>query len=366
MDKQKKILLVSNMYPSKKYPHYGVFVQNIEKGLIQSDFYVDGCYLTKESNIVIKLIKYILFYIKILFRGYFIKYDAIYAHYASHVSIPMLVLKKIKRNLLVIVNVHGNDIVPESKNDEKFIPRVKQLLFICDRIIAPSLYFQDILINEYEIDKSKIFVSPSGGVNHNIFYKQDRKKLLAKFNFDPCKIYIGYISRIEINKGWDTFLEACAIIAKKYQIEIIVVGSGDENSLFNLKINELNLSKIIHKIPLLSQKEIAEIYNILDVFCFPTRRKSESLGLVGLEAMACETIVVASSKYGPSSYMKNHLNGLVFNMFSAEDLSKKIEAVLHMSETEKNIMKKHAYQTSRIYDDQIVNNNLVNFFREVI
>lgn len=24
----KKILLISNMYPSKKYKHYGVFVQN--------------------------------------------------------------------------------------------------------------------------------------------------------------------------------------------------------------------------------------------------------------------------------------------------------------------------------------------------
>jgi hypothetical protein len=26
-----KILLVSNMYPSKKYPHYGIFVENTEK-----------------------------------------------------------------------------------------------------------------------------------------------------------------------------------------------------------------------------------------------------------------------------------------------------------------------------------------------
>ena len=53
------------------------------------------------------------------------------------------------------------------------------------------------------------------------------------------------------------------------------------------------------------QEYLVNIYNSLDIFVFPTYRKSESLGLVGLEAMACETLVIASNNYGPTDYIKD-------------------------------------------------------------
>ena len=37
----KKILLISNMYPSKKYKHYGVFVQNTAQILKNNGYKVD-------------------------------------------------------------------------------------------------------------------------------------------------------------------------------------------------------------------------------------------------------------------------------------------------------------------------------------
>lgn len=36
-----KILLISNMYPSKKYKHYGVFVQNTASILKNNGYQVD-------------------------------------------------------------------------------------------------------------------------------------------------------------------------------------------------------------------------------------------------------------------------------------------------------------------------------------
>ena len=53
MDKKKKILLVSNMYPSKKYPHYGVFVKNIYESL-QKDFLIDKIVCFKQVSKVYK------------------------------------------------------------------------------------------------------------------------------------------------------------------------------------------------------------------------------------------------------------------------------------------------------------------------
>jgi hypothetical protein len=48
----KKILILSNMYPSKKYPHYGVFVQNSAAILRNGGYKVSVCSIPKCDNTV--------------------------------------------------------------------------------------------------------------------------------------------------------------------------------------------------------------------------------------------------------------------------------------------------------------------------
>ena len=50
-----KILLISNMYPSKKYKHYGVFVQNTESILKNNGYQVDVSVLKKKDSKLGKL-----------------------------------------------------------------------------------------------------------------------------------------------------------------------------------------------------------------------------------------------------------------------------------------------------------------------
>lgn len=50
-----KILLISNMYPSKKYKHYGVFVQNTASILKNNGYQVDVSALKKKDSKLGKL-----------------------------------------------------------------------------------------------------------------------------------------------------------------------------------------------------------------------------------------------------------------------------------------------------------------------
>ena len=61
-----KILLISNMYPSKKYKHYGVFVQNTASILKNNGYQVDVSALKKKDSKLGKLGGYLSVYFIIM------------------------------------------------------------------------------------------------------------------------------------------------------------------------------------------------------------------------------------------------------------------------------------------------------------
>lgn len=362
-----KILLISNMYPSKKYPHYGVFVENTEKILMHAGEKVEHIVLKKMDGKFQKLYGYLLFSIKILFCLTLKKYDAIYVHYVAHCSIPVLFGRKISfRKLNIISNVHGNDVVPEEKSDEKYLKYAGELLKISNRVVVPSNYFKGIISREYHVDESKISIFPSGGIDHSIFYPVKKEDACLKLGLDSKYRYISYVSRIEKAKGWDVFLSA--VVEWKTEIpddvRFIVVGDGDQLDKYNELVEKYNIGTLITKFNLLSQQEIRNVFSVSDIFCFPTYRKSESLGLVGLEAMACGCIVLASQMAGPTSYIIDSENGYFFQPQEHLDLLAKIKRILREDTIKINEIKVNARKKSNEYDIHKVENILTDVFRK--
>lgn len=360
---KKKILLISNMYPSEKYPHYGVFVENTVNVLKSAGFKLHIISIKKVDNKLNKLFKYILFYTKSILYILFGNYEIIYAHYASHTAFPVLIGNFFKRKK-VIVNVHGNDVIPETGEDIKYLKLTSKLLTRSDGIICPSEYFKMYLIKNYNIDPLKLVVYPSGGVNTKLFAKMSKSLAREKIGVDLNYDYIGYISRIEKNKGWDIFLKACKEIINTYKnIKIIVVGDGSQIDEYNRLVDELNIRNYIIKYELLSQEKIMYVYNALNVFVFPSNRKSESLGLVGLEAMACQALVVVSDKYGPSSYSIDLENSFIFESGNEKSLYKSISKALDYKGEEIGV---NARRTAELYNHENTDSILVNYFKEFI
>lgn len=359
MNNVKKVLIVSNMYPSKKYPHYGVFVKNMADAITESNINIEKIVCYKYDTFSKKILSYFLFYIKIVTKLLINKYEFIYVHYAAHCAPPILFAKKIKRRIKVVTNVHGNDIVPENEKDKKMCNLSKKLIEESIYVISPSKYFSDILKEHYDCDSKKIIIIPSGGVNLDVFYPKSNNS-----NFDN-KIVIGFVSRIEKNKGWDIFLEMVYHLIKiNSSIHFIVVGTGSEDNLFKMKMEELNLVNHIEWFPFFNQYDLAELYRKMDIFCFPTRRESESLGLVGLEAMACGCILVGSNKFGPSSYIENGVNAFSFNPFSCEELLNTVVKVLNLSSLEKESIISNSIKTAKAYSSKIANKKLVDFIKK--
>ena len=122
-------------------------------------------------------------------------------------------------------------------------------------------------------------------------------------------LYIGVLEeRRNIKFLFDTFAEVCE---KNSQTRLVMIGKGKSDyvkSCFDYA-DTLNITdKIIH-IDALPQNELKRIYEICDVFVFPT--KFEIFGMVLLEAMAFGMSVVSSHNGGSSTLIIDNKYGTI-------------------------------------------------------
>ncbi|MFP7492559.1 glycosyltransferase [Terribacillus saccharophilus] len=359
-----KVHLIANMYPSKQHPNYGVFVENTEKILAQSGATFDRTVVTKQSSSIGKLTAYASHFFKVIGKSLFKKYDVTYVHYATHNSIPVLIAKKLNKNMVIYTNVHGSDVVPEFKKREKYQPYVKRLLEVSDTVITPSAYYKQLVQQKYGL-RNRIEIFPSGGINKETFYEKDTRIACEELEIDPDHRYIGFVGRIDRGKGWDVFLEAAKLLKEQGGLEgckLLFIGDGLQKDSFDEMVDSYGLRDDLVHFPLLSQQKLNSVYNSMSVFCFPTMREGESLGLVGLEAMACGTPVIGSRMAGLLDYMEHGRNGFLFEPGSAETLAASIKTYMDLPEEAKQSLRETAKQTAAAYEVDAIKPRLSKIF----
>ncbi len=352
-----KILLISNMYPSTGHPFYGIFVQNFEKQL--TDENIESVKVAIEGrgkSKIDKLKKYIKFFINTYKAVKKNDYDLIYVHYIGHSLLPFLFIKK-SLNKPLVINAHGSDIFANSKSAlliQKLVARIVQK---SNLMVVPSEYFKDIVENKFQ--HKNIFISPSGGINTNLF------KPLP--DIEKQNIFtIGFVSRIDEGKGWDTLLKAIKILkSKKLTFKVMMIGSGEQQETMLQLTNTLDLENCVSCLGAKPHDELPHYFNQMDIFAFTTRL-DESLGLVGLESMACGVPVVGSNIGGLPSYISDGVNGKLFEAGNSEELAKCIEFFMMIEKDEFSKYKTQALETAKRYDSKIVNQALMNKLERIV
>jgi glycosyltransferase involved in cell wall biosynthesis len=119
----------------------------------------------------------------------------------------------------------------------------------------------------------------SRGVDTDVFKMQESKALNSAH---PIFLYVG---RVAVEKNINAFLEI-DLPGSKW-----VVGDGPAMAKIKQQYPNVNYLGV------LQQPELAKVYAAADVFVFPS--KTDTFGLVLLEAMACGTPVAAYPVTGP-------------------------------------------------------------------
>lgn len=350
-----RVLVVSNMYPSKKSPSYGTFVatfvaqlKELNQGHVQLSV-IHG----RSKNKFIELWKYICFYLRTFFLALCGRYDIIYVHTITFPIIPLR-LAALFRNLPLVFNVHGGDVLVEKGVAVRLKKLATQLIENALLIVVPSAYFKAIVKKNFvNVDTQKIFVSPSGGIDACFFS--------APMSHVTDIPNIGYLSRIGEGKGWDTFLESMAMLKEEGVLyKAIIAGRGPQQQAMLDMLSSKGLDDTVEFVNLENVKhdDLPKIYQRMSVFVFPTYYKAESLGLVGIEAMANGLPVIGSNIGAVLSYLRDGYNGLVFEAGNAVDLKEKIMQYFAMSDSQKREMAQHAFQTAQHYESSYIGQQL--------
>jgi glycosyltransferase involved in cell wall biosynthesis len=154
-------------------------------------------------------------------------------------------------------------------------------------VMAPTQVVKDDL-EKYGFDNVVIW---SRGVDLEIFKPQPSKVLNSAH---PIFLYVG---RVAVEKNIEAFLEI-DLPGSKWVV-------GDGPALKEIK----EKYPLVNYLGVLNQYQLAEVYAAADVFVFPS--KTDTFGLVLLEAMACGLPVAAYPVTGPIDVLGNSSAGVM-------------------------------------------------------
>jgi D-inositol-3-phosphate glycosyltransferase len=174
-----------------------------------------------------------------------------------------------------------------------------------DRILAPTPAEAAQLVGLYRADPEHIRIVPPG-VDHTIFFPRSREAARGRLHLSGLRLAL-YVGRLQAHKGPDvavrTLAEAVARdpeTARDLMLAIVGGPSGTGQGADVTRLMELagalGVSDRVMLYPPLPQARLADVYAAADVVLVPSR--SESFGLVALEAQACGTPVVAAAVGG--------------------------------------------------------------------
>jgi starch synthase len=182
-----------------------------------------------------------------------------------------------------------------------------------DAVIAVSEGMRaDVLSSYPTLDPAKVHVVYNGIDTE--FYRPDQATdVLERIGVDSSRPYVAFVGRITRQKGVPHLLRAGLAFDPTLQI-VLLAGAADTPDLkaeTDAAIGDLRASRdgVFMVSEMLPREEVRQVLTHALAFLCPS--VYEPLGIVNLEAMACETAVVASRVGGIPEVVQDGRTGLL-------------------------------------------------------
>jgi alpha-maltose-1-phosphate synthase len=168
-----------------------------------------------------------------------------------------------------------------------------------DAVIAVSQETRNDVLKHFEVNPDKVKVIHNG-IDLNQYRHNPQVDALVKHGVDPERPYVLFVGRITRQKGIIHLVNAIPYIDPSIQV-VLCAGAPDTPDIARemaTRVAEVSADRpgVIWIQEMLPKDQVIQYYSNATVFCCPS--VYEPFGIINLEAMACETAVVASAVGG--------------------------------------------------------------------
>jgi D-inositol-3-phosphate glycosyltransferase len=248
-----------------------------------------------------------------------------------------------------------------------------EVIAASDAILAPTPAEASHLVGLYGADAAAIRVVPPG-VDHELFSPRDRGAAKRRLHLTDLRLVL-FVGRLQTHKGPDiairTLAEAVARDPRAARgIVLAVVGGpsggiehgADVARLLDLA-TALGVGERVIFFPPQEQARLADFYAAADVLLVPSR--SESFGLVALEAQACGTPVIASAVGGLRYVVEEGRTGHLVAGHDPADHADRLLSVL-ADEDLRRAMRARAVRHSQHFSWEATANAVLGVYDELV
>jgi glycosyltransferase involved in cell wall biosynthesis len=207
---------------------------------------------------------------------------------------------------------------------------VKKGLAGSDRIVSIGTYTNSRLLVRENIEPQKIHLLPCTFQYNQFNIAPKPQYLLEKYNLTPDQPVILTIARLageERYKGYDQIIRALPTIIKTIpDVHYLLGGKGGDRPRIEKLIQDLDLEDYVTLAGFIPDEELADHYNLCDVFAMPS--KGEGFGIVYLEALACGKPTIGGNQDGAIDALCNGELGVLVDPDDLTEISTVITQIL--------------------------------------
>ncbi len=214
-----------------------------------------------------------------------------------------------------------NSVLPDGDRPEPSVRLAGEERVVegADRILAPTPAEAAHLVDLYGADPDRIRVIPPG-VDRSVFRPRSKQRARARLHLSTARLLL-FVGRLQPFKGPDVAIRALAeAVARAPDLtrDVIlgVVGGStghgsdpDEVTRLMELAAQIGIADHVVFFPPQPHDRLADFYAAAEAVLVPSR--SESFGLVALEAQACGTPVIAAATGGLRYVVANHETGFL-------------------------------------------------------
>ena len=170
---------------------------------------------------------------------------------------------------------------------------------MADAVIAVSRETRDDILRLFNVAPERVPVIHNG-IDLDEYRRVNTTAALEKYGVNPREPYVLFVGRITRQKGIIHLVRAIESMASGFQI-VLCAGAPDTPQIgaemkAAVAAAQAKHGSVVWIDKMVSNTEKIELYSHASVFCCPSIY--EPFGIINLEAMACETAVVASAVGG--------------------------------------------------------------------